>query len=217
VVFTDDDMTFAPRWLAAYRDAAGAHAGAGYFGGRILPDWRDAKPAWIGDTPIPLIEGILGWYDHGSETRPYRPDEPSPCGGNFAVRRQVFEVIGSFRPELGTGGNGLGLGEETELFARANRQGVTGVYVGEATCLHAFEWRSLALQELFRYGMTVGRSQITMKGPIYVGSYPEAAEFLARGFYQLLKGRGDLFRQCVVNAGVAVGSYHAAAAVKPVG
>ena len=49
LLFTDDDIRFEPGWLAAYRDAIRRFPDADYFGGRILPDWGQMKPRWIGD------------------------------------------------------------------------------------------------------------------------------------------------------------------------
>ena len=37
LLFTDDDVLFAPDWLTAYRDAISRFPDADYFGGRILP------------------------------------------------------------------------------------------------------------------------------------------------------------------------------------
>ena len=67
-----------------------------------------AKPRWIGDEPLPLIDGVLVWFDHGVETRPFWATEPLPFGASFAVKRSLFEKIGLFRVDLGTGGTGLG-------------------------------------------------------------------------------------------------------------
>jgi len=44
LLFTDDDVTVAPGWLAAYEHAIRHFPDADYFGGRILPDWGGAKP-----------------------------------------------------------------------------------------------------------------------------------------------------------------------------
>ena len=63
---------------------------------------------WIGDEPLPLIDGALGWFDHGPETRPFKTTEPPPFGASFAIRRRLFNKIGLFRVDLGTGGVGLG-------------------------------------------------------------------------------------------------------------
>ena len=74
LLFTDDDVRLGPGWLAAYQDAIRRFPDADYFGGRILPDWGQAKPRWIGDEPLPLIDGVLVWFDHGAETRLVRDD-----------------------------------------------------------------------------------------------------------------------------------------------
>ena len=110
LLFTDDDVRLERGWLAAYQDAIRRFPNAEYFGGRILPDWGQAKPRWIGDEPLPLIDGVLVWFDHGVETRPLLATEALPFGASFAVKRSLFEKIGLFRVDLGTGGTGAGAG-----------------------------------------------------------------------------------------------------------
>src|SRR5262245_49041517 len=66
LLFTDDDIRFGPGWVAAYRNAFQQFPDADFFGGRILPDWDGAKPQWIGEAPLALIDGALGWFDHGT-------------------------------------------------------------------------------------------------------------------------------------------------------
>ena len=134
LLFTDDDMYLTPGWLAAYHDAINIYPDADYFGGRILPDWGKFKPRWILDEPLPLIDGVLCWFDFGVETRPYRSSDQGPVGGSFAVRRRLFERLGSFRVDLGRVGTGLGRGEETEFINRAKQIGAKGIYVGQALC-----------------------------------------------------------------------------------
>ena len=158
LLFTDDDVRFERGWLAAYQDAIRRFPNAEYFGGRILPDWGQAKPRWIGDEPLPLIDGVLVWFDHGVETRPLLATEPLPFGASFAVKRSLFEKIGLFRVDLGTGGTALGRGEETEFLMRARDAGAHGVYVGEALCFHSYDPRRLTLSALYYYGMLMGKS-----------------------------------------------------------
>ena len=206
LLFTDDDVRLEPSWLAAYLNAIRLFPDADYFGGRILPDWGLAKPRWIRDEPLSLINGALVWFDHGAETRPTLATEPTPWGASFAIRRRLFEKIGLFRTDLGTGGSGLGRGEETQFFIRAKRAGARGVYVGEALCFHAFDPKRFTLPALYRYGLACGRSQNAIADQPYRGSYDAAALFVARGIFQMLKGRGDRFRQCIVNAGIEIGT-----------
>jgi GT2 family glycosyltransferase len=206
VLFTDDDVRLEQGWLSAYQDAIRRFPNAEYFGGRILPDWGRAKPRWIGDEPLPLIEGVLVWFDRGVETRPFRPGEMLPFGASFAVKRSLVERIGQFRVDLGTGGTALGRGEETEFLRRARDSGAQGIYVGEALCFHSYDPRRLRIRELYYYGMLSGKSHNAIFALTDCGSYWAAGSFVLRGLYQAVKGRGDRFRQCVINAGIQVGT-----------
>ena len=206
LLFTDDDVRFERGWLAAYQDAIHRFPEADYFGGRILPDWGQAKPRWIGDGPLPLIDGVLVWFDHGAETRLFSATEPLPFGASFAIRRRLFNNIGLFCVDLGTGGMGLGRGEETEFLIRVRDAGAQGVYVGEALCFHAYDPKRLTLAALYRYGIACGRSYYAIAGPFRHGTYGRAAWFVVKGMVQMLKGRGDRFRQCIINAGIQMGT-----------
>ena len=89
LLFTDDDVRLGPGWLAAYQDAIRRFPDADYFGGHILPDWGQAKPRWIGDEPLPLIDGVLVWFDHGAETRPFESDGASAIRCKFRYQTAV--------------------------------------------------------------------------------------------------------------------------------
>jgi glycosyltransferase involved in cell wall biosynthesis len=206
LLFTDDDVRVGAGWLAAYQEAISSFPGAGYFGGRILPDWGSKKPRWVRDEPLPLIDGLLVWFDHGTETRPFEPTEPPPFGASFAIRRQLFDKIGVFRIDLGTGGMALGRGEETEFLMRARNAGVQGIYVGEALCFHAYDPSRLTSAALYRYGIACGRSHNAITSHSHHGGYRAAASFVIRGMVQILRGRGDRFRQCIINAGIEMGA-----------
>jgi GT2 family glycosyltransferase len=206
LLFTDDDVRLGPGWLAAYQDAILRFPDAGYFGGRILPDWGQAKPRWLGDGPLPLIDGALVWFDHGVETRLFETTEPPPFGASFAIRRRLFEKIGLFRVDLGTGGKGLGRGEETEFLMRVRNAGTQGVYVGQALCFHAYDPTRLTLFALYQYGVSCGRSHNAIADRPRHGGCGTAAWFVVRGMVQMLKGRGDRFRQCIINAGIEIGT-----------
>ena len=155
---------------------------------------------------MPLIDGVLVWFDHGAETRLFETTEPPPFGASFAIRRRLFEKIGLFRIDLGTGGMGLGRGEETEFLMRARNIGAQGVYVGEALCFHAYDRARLTLAALWRYGIACGRSQNAIADRPHRGGYDAAAWFVVKGIFQMLKGRGDRFRQCIINAGIEAGT-----------
>ena len=44
LAFTDDDAIVGPSWLRAIERAAGTHADALGFGGRVIPEWAAAPP-----------------------------------------------------------------------------------------------------------------------------------------------------------------------------
>jgi glycosyltransferase involved in cell wall biosynthesis len=204
LIFTDDDVRLEPDWLTAYQDAIQRFFYADYFGGRILPDWGQAKPRWIRDKPLPLIDGALVYFDHGAETRVFGTEEPTPFGASFAIRRRLCDKIGLFRTDLGPRGMGRGFGDETEFLIRARDAGAQGVYVGRALCFHQYDPRRVTLAALYRYGIACGREYNAIFAPTDHGSYRTAGWFVLRGLYQAVKGHGDRFRQCIINAGIQV-------------
>ncbi len=205
LLFTDDDVRVDPSWLTAYEQAIRMFPEAGYFGGRIIPEWSGCKPRWLREPCLPTIDGVLVWFDHGRETRLFRENDPTPFGASFGVRRSLVERIGKFRLELGCNGASVGRSEETDFLLRARAAGAKGAYVGEALCWHFTDSRRLTLRSLYRYGVAGGKSYKMITGSQYNGSRLRAGSFIARGLFQLTKGRGDRFRQCIINAGIQMG------------
>ena len=110
-----------------------------------------------------------------------------------------------FRGDLGCRGSSRGRGEETEFLQRCIAAGALGIYVGGALCWHKVDDRRLTLPALYRYGIDSGRAHKAISRSTASGSIVRVPLHIARGFAQLLKGRGDRFRQCVINAGIEVG------------
>jgi glycosyltransferase involved in cell wall biosynthesis len=205
IIFIDDDVLLERNWLRSYGEAFEVFPEASFAGGRIVPLWKQGRPSWFKGERLELIDGLLVWYDIGTDVRVMTSADPVPFGANFAVRRALVESIGIFEPSLGIHGQKLGRGEDTEFFIRAKAAGAKGIYVGRALCHHPVEAARLSLPALYHYGVAVGRAyRAIMKLP-ESGSRLKGAAFLARGMLQLLKGRGDRFRQCVINAGVQEG------------
>ena len=111
------------------------------------------------DERLDLIQGLLGHFDLGAETRPFTAEDPSPFGANFGLRRSLWSSIEGFRTDLGVRGSEPGRGEETEYLARARAAGWDGVYVGEALLHHRLPKGRFALGKLYRWGRYVGRAQ----------------------------------------------------------
>ena len=212
LIFTDDDVRHDPGWLRSYVEAAGRYPDAEYFAGRILSDWGGPPPRWFRAETAHWFDGVLVGLDLGEGSRPMVDTDPLPIGASFALRRALFERNGGFRTDLGVRGTENGRGEETEYLLRARRAGADGAYVGAALCRHPVDRARFRLTRLYRHGVASGVAYRSIQAPDQAGSIARAMLFPARGGLQLLKGRGDRFRRCVLNSGIEVGLRRAAEA-----
>jgi glycosyltransferase involved in cell wall biosynthesis len=214
LAFTDDDVVLDQHWLAAYCRAAHEFSDAAYFGGRILPLWEGDKPRWLADPGLSLISGLLVYYDMGDQDRWLTESDALPFGASFAIRRHLAHQLPVFRTDLGVSGGSLGRGEEADYLQRARNRGERGSYVGQAICYHVQSSHRFRIPYLFRYGISKGQAEALMSLQPRA-SRARQLEFLVRGLWQLLKGRGDRFRQCVINMGIQEGILRSRSAVKP--
>jgi glycosyltransferase involved in cell wall biosynthesis len=206
LIFTDDDVTVSPTWLREFLDGAAAFPAAEYFGGRILPRWQGKQPRWVRDVQMPLLGGLFVAYDLGEANQLYRGKDPPPYGASFAIRRSLFERLGPFRVDLGVCGRTPGRGEEAEYITRAQASGAVGAYIGRALSFHTVDPERLRLGYLYRYGVQKGIADIRMRpGGAPSGSVGNEVVFAIKGVAQLLRGRSDRMRQCVINMGIQRG------------
>ena len=132
IAIIDDDEEVNPEFAESYFRFFRDYPGAAAAGGRIVPLYEYAPPAWLS----PYTERpIAGTLDLGPEARPF-PAWKFPGGGNMAVRRSALVRYGAFDPALGrTGANPLA-GEEKELFGRLRAGGEQVWYVPGAVIYH---------------------------------------------------------------------------------
>jgi len=132
IVTTDDDVRVDADWLD--RAAEGLERlKCDYVGGRVLPIWGAAPPAWL-----PNRGGkhwaVIALLDYGPE--PIEFGARVPLGVNMAFRREAFERAGLFDPGTGRKAGTL-LGQEVrEWCIRARAAGLRGFYVPELTLRH---------------------------------------------------------------------------------
>jgi glycosyltransferase involved in cell wall biosynthesis len=205
LLFTDDDVTLAPNWLAAYAMAFDKYPEADIFGGRSLAAFQGERPRWLLDCNLALISGVLVNFDLGEDVRRFTTAETGPVGASFGIRRRLIEKIGRFRADLGRIGLIPGRAEETEFFERSVKLGAQRVYVGTALCWHRVEPRRLRFPALYRHGLEKGRAHGLTNPAAPERRLAEVASYLVRGLVQLLKGRGDRARQCLINVGIVIG------------
>jgi glucosyl-dolichyl phosphate glucuronosyltransferase len=204
--YLDDDAVVHPDWLTSMFRAILNFPEAGYFGGRSLPKWDKGRPSWLRDLDMPLIAGVIGFYDLGENTKIYAQSEPLPVGLNFGLRRCLFEDLEPFRIDLGVVGIIPGRGEESEYLERAVVKSYKGVYVGDALCYHHVSSKKMTLKYMYRLGIQKGiAAQRVDVNIANNGSIKEELLYGIKGLFQLLKGRGDRFRQCIINMGIQRG------------
>jgi glycosyltransferase involved in cell wall biosynthesis len=125
IAFSDDDVRVAPDWVDRIARAFDAHPDVDYIGGRVLPRWLQPPPRWL----TTAHWSPLALQDHGSEPFVSSRDH-AIClvGANLAFRRQVFDRIGGFAPELGRIKDGIGSTEDHDMQIRVWRAGMRGLY-----------------------------------------------------------------------------------------
>lgn len=126
LIFTDDDVTFDPKWLVTLNEAfAGTDCiGAG---GKIVPVWSDPQPSWF------QMEGqqVVG-HLFGDEPR----DLNYAMGANSAFRREAFQKYGVFKAGVSVNGKLVAGYEDDEFGHRLIGAGEMIRYVPGAIVYH---------------------------------------------------------------------------------
>lgn len=125
IAFTDDDIRAAPDWILQVREAFARHPEVSYLGGRVLPSWLAEPPAWLTTAhwaPLALQDYGEGPFSTG------RHYAICLVGANLSFKREVFDRVGLFTPELGRIKDGIGSTEDYDMQLRVWRAGMTGIY-----------------------------------------------------------------------------------------
>lgn len=206
LIFIDDDVSIADGFFEAYRAALKKYPETEFFGGKIFVDWQGGRPVWLQSDNLPLVSGLIVHYDQEEKALIYSSDTLLPYGANFALRRSLIEKVGQFNVTLGVNGKALGRGEETDYMQRAIELGATGRYVKNALVWHRFHQQRLTTKHMFAYGIQKGLVFDIKGEQKKSGSLFKALFFMLKGCMQLMKNRRDRYCQCVINAGMQVGS-----------
>jgi glucosyl-dolichyl phosphate glucuronosyltransferase len=134
LVFTDDDATFDPSWLAAYARAFDEHPDMAAAGGPARPVWEVPPPHWLPrfmqtqPTMFPILSVLEPFNEFRLSADGYF------FGVNMAIRRHVLLEVGGFNPDS-FGNTWLGDGE-TGLNRKLWERGLLVGYVPEAIVYH---------------------------------------------------------------------------------
>ncbi|MEV4757064.1 glycosyltransferase [Micromonospora sp. NPDC049559] len=209
IAMLDDDAYAHPGWLAGLV-APFADPGVVGTGGRTLPAWEGARPAWFPDEYL----WVVGASFAGG------PAEPGPVRNvwalSMAVRRDVFSAVGGFRESFGKVAD-RNRPEDTELCLRmtAASGGGRWWFVPDAVVDHAVS------EARARFGYFVARCWSEGRGKVAMARLDSHRESLGserdylrrtlpravvRGLGDALRGRGAAHaaRAATVLTGIAV-------------
>ena len=160
LAFTDDDVTFHPRWLCELKGIFDKYDCMGT-GGKIIPVLESVIPSWLileGPFLGPLVAFDLG-------TDPF-PLTRSPFGANMAFRNNAFKTYGYFRTDLGPiKGNSMGKGEDSEFCSRLITAGETLMYAPDAKVYHPVEKERMQKKYYRSWYFNYGRASVIRSDP----------------------------------------------------
>lgn len=129
--FIDDDEEIDENWYKVVAREF-ANEATEYIGGACLANWAAPPPAWL----PPGYHSVIGVVD----PKPRAPFDENfsgnLMGGNAAVRRSVFERVGTYSTKLGRSGKGLLSDEDAEFYRRLLKAGIRGMYVPDLVMYH---------------------------------------------------------------------------------
>ena len=183
VVLTDDDVFPRAEWLIALREAADNCPDYAIFGGRVLPRWETAPPAWI-----------TAWVPRGpvytisSDELVAGPESPENVyGPNMAVRAEIFAAGFRFDPSVGPNGSSYAMGSETEFVVRLARHGYRVRCVPDAEVEHFIRNHQLKREWILRRATRFGRGQFRLTASQQQNNIPTWMAVPRHLFRQLLR------------------------------
>lgn len=160
IATTDDDVRVERDWLARAREGL-ERFGCDYVGGRVLPIWRAAPPAWL-STRGGRQWSVIALLNYGPE--PIELGRRVPLGVNMAFRRDAFDRAGLWEARVGrTAGTLLGQ-EVREWCARAAAAGLHGYYLPEMVVHHVIPADRLTRRYFRRWYYWRGVSRAMLYG-----------------------------------------------------
>lgn len=161
LLFTDDDVLVEPSWL---RHTLGAltDSDAACAGGKVLPRWLSAKPAWLSNQLL----NVLAMLDYGEQRLELGRggDDRILYGANMAFRRDALVNAGAFNVQLGRRG-GFGAGEDKEIQDKLIAQGHKVVYEPKSAVLHKVDPQRLTKKYFRLWHYNAGRDRARLDRP----------------------------------------------------
>lgn len=156
VLWTDDDVTVEPDWLAAYDEAFKKYPDAAFFGGVIRPVLEGASPDWLPPNRE-LLRYLFAERAPQDESQISAGATDFPFGASFAVRAD-FQRQFPYDTELGASPIFNRLGEEERVMRQILDAGGVGRWVPGAVVNHHIPEGRQTLEYVAKYNRAVGET-----------------------------------------------------------
>lgn len=149
LAFIDDDAFVDFEYVKNIVDFFSKNQNVAALGGKIIPIYEVEEPKWMTKYLLPLVAGL----DMGDSPKEF-PGMKFPIGANMAYRKEVFNELGNFNPELGRKGTGLEGGDEKDMIYRIKKADKKVWYVPEVFVEHFIP--SARIQSDYIKGQAIG-------------------------------------------------------------
>ncbi|HET6769087.1 MAG TPA: glycosyltransferase [Chitinophagaceae bacterium] len=175
LIFMDDDAIAEKDFLKNTWQFHSAHPDIHGFGGRIIPRYIPAEPAWMSH----YVSALVGNFDYAPVVTEFKPNK-YPLESNMVITKKAFDEIGGFNMALpGVKGNLRIGGEGKDLYFRLKEKGQKIFYVPDLKVHHVVEVNRLNKEYLYRVASGIGRGErqrISSKGRM--AFYGKLAEYI---------------------------------------
>ena len=155
IAIVDDDETLEESFVESYIEFFDSFPTALAAGGAVKVRYEGRRPKWMSRFTEQMIANTLDL----DVVVTLFPESRVPAGGNMAFRREAFDRVGLFNPQLGRNGKSLVGGEENDLFARLRRSGELLYFVPNAAIYHYIPDSKLTDDYFDRLSYNVGLSK----------------------------------------------------------
>ncbi len=155
IAIVDDDETIEQSFIESYIEFFDSFPAAMAAGGAVRAVFESGRPRWMSHYTERMIANTL---DLDIAVTLF-PKNRVPAGGNMAFRREIFDSVGVFNPQLGRNGESLMGGEENDLFARIRERGYDIFFVPNAAIDHYIPATKTTDVYFDRLSYNVGKSK----------------------------------------------------------
>ena len=173
--FMDDDAVAGKDYLARIVQFFEDHADAGGLGGKIIPKYIPAEPAWMSY----YVSSMVGNFDYSPSVAVFSPNR-YPLESNMIIRKKDFDAISGFNTALpGVVGTLRIGGEGKDFFMRLKALGRVIYYDPAIAVQHVVEVAKLTPEYLYRVASGMGRGEkVRMKEIGQWAYYKKIGEYL---------------------------------------